>query len=137
MTTTKQPNNSGHVAAQQPWLWPDTLDALIAAPQHHRLVFENEHVRVLEVRIGPGEIVPVHTHRWADVLYLQGWSEHVRRDDSGKVIFDSRDAVSPPRIPSAVWCEPLSPHSVENVGATELQVLSIELKGDVACPTLT
>jgi hypothetical protein len=137
MTTTTQQNNSGHAAAPQPWLWPDTLDALIAAPQHHRLVFENERVRVLEVRIGPGEIVPLHTHRWPGVLYLQGWSEHVRRDDSGKVIIDSREAVYPPRIPSAVWCEPLSPHSVENVGATELRVLSIELKGDAACPTLT
>jgi hypothetical protein len=48
------------------------------------------------------------------------------------VIFDFREAVSPPRIPSAVWCEPLSPHSVENVGATERLVLSTELKGDAA-----
>ena len=71
MTTTKQQNNSGRVAAAQPWLWPDTLDALIAAPQHHRLVFENEHVRVPEVRIGPGEIVPLHTHRWPGVLYCR------------------------------------------------------------------
>jgi hypothetical protein len=137
MADTKQQNNSGHVATPKPWPWPDTLDALTAAPEHHRLVFENERVRVLEVRIGPGEIVPLHTHRWPAVLYLQGWSEHVRQDDSGKVIFDSQEAISPPRIPSAVWCEPLSPHSVENVGATELLVLSIELKSDAACPSLT
>ncbi len=137
MTTTKQQNNSGDVTTPKRWLWPDTLDALTAAPEHHRLVFENEHVRVLEVRIGAGEIVPLHTHRWPGVLYLQSWSEHVRRDDSGKVIFDSREAVSPPRIPSAVWCEPLSPHSVENVGANELLVLSIELKDDAARPSPT
>jgi hypothetical protein len=136
MADTKQQNKWGHVAAPPSWLWPDTLDALTAAPEHHRLVFENERVRVLEVRIGSGEIVPLHTHRWPAVLYLQGWSEHVRRDDSGKVILDSRETVCPPRIPSAVWCEPLSPHSVENVGATELLVLSIELKGDAACPSL-
>jgi hypothetical protein len=137
MTTTKQQNNSGHVASPKPWPWPDTLDALTAAPEHHWLVFENERVHVLEVRIGPGEIVSLHTHRWPAALYLQGWSEHVRRDDSGKVIFDSGELVSPPRIPSVVWCEPLSPHSVENVGATELLVLSIELKGDAARPSLT
>jgi hypothetical protein len=129
MTTTKQPKTSNHAAITEPWPWPDTLDALGAAPKHHRLVYENERVRVLEVRIGPGQIVPLHTHRWAGVLYLQGWSEHVRRDEAGKAIFDSRDAGSPPRIPSVVWCEPLPPHSVENVGAAELLVLSIELKG--------
>jgi hypothetical protein len=63
VTTTKQQNNSGHIATPKPWLWPDTLDALTAAPEHHWLVFENERVRVLKVRIGPGEIVPLHTHR--------------------------------------------------------------------------
>jgi hypothetical protein len=130
-------NTSGHAVAPKVWLWPDTLDALTAAPEHHRLVCENERVRVLEVRIGPGEVVPLHTHRWPSVLYLQGWSEHLRRDDAGKLIFDSREAGSPPKIPSVVWCEPLPPHSVENVGAVELLVLSIELKDYAARPRLS
>ena len=129
MNTTKQPNTSDHTATTEPWPWPATLDALSAAPEHHRFVYENDSVRVLEVRIGPGEIVPLHTHRWPGVLYLKGWSEHVRRDEAGKVIFDSRDDGSAPKIPSVVWCRPLPPHSVENVGAAELLVLSIELKG--------
>ena len=30
---------------------PDDLDALIAAPQHHKLLFENEFVRVLDAKI--------------------------------------------------------------------------------------
>ncbi len=33
---------------QQPEQWPDELDALIAAPQHHKLLLENEFVRVLD-----------------------------------------------------------------------------------------
>lgn len=137
MATTKQQNTSGHVAAPEPWLWPDTLDALSAAPEHHRLVYENERVRVLKVRIGPGEIVPLHTHRWPGVLYLQRWSEHLRWDNAGKLIFDSRQAGSPPKIPSVVWCEPLPPHSVENVGVAELLILIIELKGEAARPGLS
>jgi hypothetical protein len=128
MTTTKQPSTPAHVVAPEPWVSPETLDALSAAPEHHRLVYENERARVLEVRIRPGEIVLLHTHRWPGVLYLQSWSDHVRRDDAGNVIFDSREAGSPPKIPSVVWCEPLRPHSVENVGASELLVLSIEIK---------
>jgi hypothetical protein len=30
---------------QQPWPWPDELDAMIAAPAFHRRLFENDHVR--------------------------------------------------------------------------------------------
>jgi len=114
--------------APMPWLWPGSWDALEAAPRHHRLLYENDRVRVLEVRIPRGETVPVHTHRWPAVLHLQSWSEHVRRDETGKVIFDSREAGHPSEVSSAVWCEPLPPHSVENVGEAELLVVSIELK---------
>jgi hypothetical protein len=32
--------------------WPDKLDAVVAAPGSHRVVFENERTRVLEVMIG-------------------------------------------------------------------------------------
>jgi quercetin dioxygenase-like cupin family protein len=55
---------------QNPQQWPDELDALIAAPQHHILLFENEAVRVLDTRIPPGQTVPLHTHRWPGTLYI-------------------------------------------------------------------
>lgn len=51
--------------------WPDSLDAMVAAPEHHEVLLENERVRVLDSRIKPGDTVPVHTHRWASVLYIQ------------------------------------------------------------------
>jgi hypothetical protein len=108
--------------------WPAHLDALVAAPQHHKLLYENDRVRVLEVRIPRGETVPVHTHRWPAVLHLQSWSDHIRRDEAGRIVFDSRKAGPGPNMPAVVWCEPLAPHSVENVGDAELLVLSIELK---------
>ena len=47
-----------------PWPWPDELDAVIAAPLHHKLIFENGQMRLLDTRIAPGDTVPVHTHRW-------------------------------------------------------------------------
>ena len=42
------------------WTWPDSLDALTAAPESHRLLFENDEVRVLEARIAPGETTGLH-----------------------------------------------------------------------------
>lgn len=126
------PPNTPSTLLSSEWPWGDSLDALRAAPLHHRKIFENDRVRALEVCIPAGEMVPVHTHRWPGILHLQSWSEHVRRDETGKLVFDSRDAGTPPAVPSVVWCEPLPPHSVENVGEGELRVLSIELKDPAA-----
>jgi predicted metal-dependent enzyme (double-stranded beta helix superfamily) len=52
---------------QPVWLWPDSLDALVAAPDHHTLLLENDRVRVLITRIAPGDITPIHTHRWRGI----------------------------------------------------------------------
>jgi mannose-6-phosphate isomerase-like protein (cupin superfamily) len=107
--------------------YSDPLDALIAAPQHHTLLFENESVRVLDTRIGPGEVTALHTHRWAGSLYVLSWSDFVRRDANGAVILDSRKntAIAPG---TAVWSPPLGPHTLENVGESELRVIAVELK---------
>ena len=58
--------------------WPDSLDAMVAAPDHHEVLLENERVRVLDSRIRSGETVPVHKHRWASVLYILGTSDFIR-----------------------------------------------------------
>ena len=51
------------------WPWPDELDAVIAAPKYHRVIFENDRMRMLDTRLPPGDVVPVHTHRWPAVYY--------------------------------------------------------------------
>jgi len=124
----KTPQNTPSTLLSPEWPWDDSLDALNAAPGHHRRIFENDRVRVLEVCIPRGEMAPVHTHHWPAILHLLSWSDHVRCDETGSLIFDSRNAGTRPAVPSVVWCEPLPPHSVENVGDAELRVLSIELK---------
>jgi hypothetical protein len=108
------------------WPWPESLDALSAAPQHHALLLETEHVRVLETRIPPGDRVPVHTHRWPSVLYVVSWSDFLRYDEDGKLVVDSRVAGDSP--PTVIWSPPLPPHSLRNVGSTEIRVISVELK---------
>jgi hypothetical protein len=108
--------------------WPDSLDALQAAPKHHRLVLENDRVRVLDTRIAPGDTVPLHTHRWPAVNHILGWSDFVRRGAGGNVLVDTRGRPAPASLPFVVWGEPLPPHTLENVGASELHVVSIEIK---------
>jgi len=65
---------------------------MIAAPAHHQLLFENKRVRVLRVHIPAGDTVPVQTHRWPDILYLERCSDFIRRDGTGAIAFDSRQA---------------------------------------------
>jgi hypothetical protein len=119
-------NAEGAVAAS--WPWADALDALVATADYHRLLFENERVRVLKVRIGPGQLVPVHTHRWPSAVYVVSASNFVRRDGEGKLLFDSRKAGPPPATPTVQWTDALPPHSVENVGNSEILLITTELK---------
>ena len=106
----------------------DELDAMRAAPDHHAVLLENETVRVLDSVVKPGDSTPIHTHRWPGVLYIIGFSDFVRGDDKGNVLFDSRKSADKPEGGMAVWSEPLPPHSVTNVGAGEIRVISIEIK---------
>ncbi|HEY4011403.1 MAG TPA: hypothetical protein VGM11_14710 [Acidobacteriaceae bacterium] len=103
------------------------LDAMIAAPRFHRVLLENDAVRVLDTIVQPGETVPLHTHCWPAVLYVVTWSDCVRRDADGNITMDSR-ASAAPTSGTALWSGPLPPHTLENIGDRELRVIAIEQK---------
>jgi quercetin dioxygenase-like cupin family protein len=58
------------MTTEQPWSWPETMDALVAAPGSHRVLLENDRVRVLEVVIEPRTREPEHTHRAESVMIV-------------------------------------------------------------------
>jgi hypothetical protein len=104
------------------------LDALIAAPTQHRLLLENDRVRVLDTEIAPGERTPLHTHCWPAVHYVISWSDFLRRAPDDSILLDSRSLGQTPASGSAVWGNPLEAHSLENIGSTTLRIVSIEIK---------
>jgi len=104
------------------------LDAMTAAPDHHEVILENEQVRVLDTKLGPGGQTPVHAHQWPGALYVLSWSDFVRRDADGNILVDSRDWEKRPAKGEALWGMPLVPHSVENVGDEDLHIIAVELK---------
>ena len=108
--------------------FPDEPDALIAAPQHHKLLFENEFVRVLDANIPAGEKTNVHTHRYPASLYIISWSDFIRYDAHGNVLLDSRTLEKTPSAGTAIWSGPLPLHSLMNVGENDLHVISMEIK---------
>ena len=51
-----------------PATWDPALDAVTAAPKHHKVLFENDNLRVLEVTLEHEDEEPVHHHRWPSVF---------------------------------------------------------------------
>ncbi|MBS1523309.1 MAG: hypothetical protein JST50_20080 [Bacteroidetes bacterium] len=112
----------------QPEQWPPELDALIAAPEHHKLLFENEKVRVIDANIPAGGMTAVHTHRFAASHIVVSWSDFIRYDACGNLLLDSRNLGKTFAPHTALWSEPLGPHALKNVGEQELHIISVEVK---------
>jgi hypothetical protein len=110
------------------WEYPDELDALIAAPGNHKLLFENEHMRVLDTSISPGATTPLHTHRFPASLYIISWADFIRYDAKGNVLLDSRTLEKAPEPSTVLWSDPLPPHTLKNIGDKEIRVLNFEIK---------
>jgi hypothetical protein len=110
------------------WDWPDELDALVAAPGNHHVLLENDQVRVIETQVPVGTTTPVHTHCWASVEYVLSTTDFIRRDGDGAIVLDTRAAHARPEPLELLWSGPRPPHSIENVGDSELRVLMVELK---------
>jgi quercetin dioxygenase-like cupin family protein len=103
------------------------LDAMTAAPAHHTVLFENDRVRILDTRLEAGQRTPVHAHEWPAALYVLSWSDFLRRDPEGVIIADSRERHAPV-AGAGLWIEPLPPHSVENIGSSDLHIVAVEVK---------
>lgn len=115
-------------AKPDPWPWPDALDGPAAAAGNHRVLFENDRVRVLETRIPAGERTPIHTHGAPTATYIISGSSFIRRDEHGAVMLDTK-AIDPPFVmPQVAWSDFLPAHSLENTGPEDFVAIGFELK---------
>ncbi len=109
--------------------WPAELDAVIAAPKNHKILLENDEVRVLEVSVSPGEKESLHHHKWPSVLYIQEAGDFIDYDKDGKVIFDTRKLPEPLSFPLTMQKGPEAPHSVVNLSkTTPIRLIRVEMK---------
>lgn len=74
--------------------WDPAMDAVIAAPRHHKVLFENDSLRVLEVTLDPQDEEPLHHHRWPSIFVLDqvGGPIHDFGPD-GTQLPDNRDVI--------------------------------------------
>tara|TARA_R110002051_G_scaffold324702_2_gene423234 strand:+ start:548 stop:1003 length:456 start_codon:yes stop_codon:yes gene_type:complete len=109
--------------------WPKDQDAVVSAPDNHKILLENDKVRVLEVTLAPNELEPVHHHQWPSVLYIMEAGDFIDRDADGNVIMDTRKIPEPLVFPLTMYKEPEAPHSVENLSDTKsTRLIRVEMK---------
>ena len=106
----------------------DQLDAVAAAPEHHKVLLETDKIRVLETLLLPGEETAVHTHVWSGVLYIISWSDFVSYDEHRNAMMDSSRMKSAPIPGTAIPAAPILPHSLQNVGKQNIHVILTEFK---------
>jgi hypothetical protein len=117
----------GSMTMERSSLWPEAMDALIAAPASHRVILENSQVRVLEVVIEPQSREPEHTHAAASVMIVDE-PARIRYYVGDALRFESQESPESPPGARVGWLEPEGPHSVENIDQHRYHAIRVELK---------
>lgn len=104
-------------------------DELEAAPSNlavgTKLLFENDHVKVWEVRLAPGERGPFHAHTRNYFWTVVDGSVGLQRLADGTFVVRRYD-VGQTQFLEHTPDEPLI-HDLENVGDTNLRFITVEL----------
>lgn len=95
------------------------MDALVAASNVYKLLFENDRVRVLEVVFKPGDIAKMHHHP-DHVVYAVTAGK-------GKMTSGGKTNVTEIKARSVFFLE-AQDHEFENVGNTTYDAIVVELK---------
>jgi hypothetical protein len=102
-----------------------SLDPVETNPDHYKVVFENDRVRVLEYTDRPGDRTTPHEHPDSVMHTLSSFR---RRLVSGDAQRDMEAAAG-----TTGWL-PAQQHYGENIGETPTHVLFVELKEGSAVP---
>jgi len=97
-------------------------DVMKVASDSHKVLLENARVRVLDVRLKPGEKTAMHSHP-ASVVYFLTDAKFKYTSPDGKTQEGEGKAGT------SIWRGPVT-HTVQNVGTTEAHLIQTELKGE-------
>jgi quercetin dioxygenase-like cupin family protein len=99
---------------------PNYDDIVAIAPQSHKVIFENDTIRMLKVAVKPGEVVGMHRNP-ENINYIlnPGTLRLIEPDGSAVDVSLSKGQVIP---------APKGSHAVENIGDTEVQTICVEMK---------
>jgi hypothetical protein len=107
------PLREDHMPETDDTEWPLHLDALVAAPANHRLLLEDDAVRVLEITVEPGERENLHHHRWPSIMVVLARPNYRNLDADGNEIPPSGGTPPSPALPRALRLPPQRLHAIE------------------------
>lgn len=117
----------GGCAPSVAWHNPDPQDAVNAAPNSHRVIYEDEKVRILDVTVAPGAKENLHRHSWPSVLVIDEPTKLADYAPDGTIIVThDRPGLDVP-LPLLVRSPP-EYHSVENQDTIPFHLYRIEFK---------
>lgn len=96
------------------------IDPVEVSPTNYELLLENDHVRVLEMKHGPGESDETHSHPSETVYFVKGGKLRVHLPDEEPMELEIPDG-------GVIWHEPWT-HRVENIGTSEIHAIIVEAK---------
>ena len=94
-------------------------DGVVVDPDVHKVVLENEHVRVLEVRAAPGRKSPMHTH--PSLVLVSVGSARVKL-----TLPDGKNSMLDLKPGQVLWLE--NPEHSWELLAGDLHVVAVEIK---------
>jgi len=97
-------------------------DAVTADPEHYTVEFENDVIRIVRIKYGPGETSSMHTHDANCVVLLK--AGEIRME-----LPDGSSSAGPATVPGEVACGDAVTHLPTNVGDTDTEAVLIEMKG--------
>ena len=92
-----------------------------AAANVYKQVFDNERVRVSEIKFNPGETAPMHTHPYPHAVYIiEGGQLTITHPDGTSAVVDAKAG-------DAMWMG-AETHTATNTGTTVLRGTVTEIK---------
>ena len=108
----------------KPAVTQDSNDAVAAAGENYKLLFENGEIRVIDVVIAPHAKEPKHTDPWGGFVYFVQASRLETFGADGK----SEGAKTVPAGQKVLPAEARGMHSTENLGDAPLHEVRFEIK---------
>jgi hypothetical protein len=110
-----------------PATWDPALDAIPASPENHRVLYEDDMIRVLAVSIAPGTIEKPHHHRWPSVFVID---RMVKLRDFNGATHEEIPLPVPKDVtfPITLKFPPQPLHYVENLDSKPFHATRVEFK---------
>ena len=97
------------------------IDPVKLMPDKFKVLLENEHVRVVEYSLKPGEKDDWHTHPPKSSYVVTGGKLKVHLENGEIIVADEKTG-------TASWMNYVGKHYVENIGTTTVTIVFTEIK---------